>query len=210
MSLWLALVIAASTSYLLGNVNGSILISRLHEHDDVRLHGSGNAGFTNFFRNYGGIFSLVVFLLDGAKAAAACLMAGALLRPFGLQREGAMLGAVCVTLGHNFPAFLGFRGGKGVVCGFAAALVIDWRVALIVFLVFSAAYFVTQYVSLGSILAAFSYGVGFLILHWGNFWVCAGGVFLSLLALFMHRQNFFRLIRGEETKTHFFKRREQK
>lgn len=210
MSLWLSLVIAAAASYLLGNLNGSVLISRLHEHDDVRLHGSGNAGFTNFFRNYGGLVSLIVILVDGFKAAAACLISGALLRPFGLQAEGAVLGAVCVTLGHNFPALLGFRGGKGIVCGFASAIVIDWRVALIIFLVFSAFYLSTHYVSLASILAAFSFGAAFLVLHWGEFWICAGGVFLSLLAIFMHRQNLLRLLRGEETKTDFFHRREKK
>lgn len=114
MSLRLSLFIAAAVCYLLGNLNGSVLISRLHEHDDVRLHGSGNAGFTNFFRNYGGLFSLAVILVDGLKAAAACLIAGGLLRPFGLQTEGAMLGAICVTLGHNFPALLGFRGARAL------------------------------------------------------------------------------------------------
>ena len=210
MSLWLSLVISAAFSYLLGNLNGSVLISRLHEHDDVRLHGSGNAGFTNFFRNYGGLVSLIVILVDGLKAAAACLISGALLRPFGLQTEGAVLGAVSVTLGHNFPALLGFRGGKGIVCGFASAIVIDWRVALIIFLVFSAVYLSTHYVSLASILAAFSFGAAFLVLHRGEAWVRAGGVFLSLLAVFMHRQNLLRLLRGKETKTDFFHRRDKK
>lgn len=210
MSLWLSLFIAAAVCYLLGNLNGSVLISRLHEHDDVRLHGSGNAGFTNFFRNYGGLFSLAVILVDGLKAAAACLIAGGLLRPFGLQTEGAMLGAICVTLGHNFPALLGFRGGKGIVCGFVSAILIDWRVALVIFVVFAAVYFTTHYVSLASILAAFSFGAAFLVLHWGELWICAGGVTLALLALFMHRQNLARLLRGEETKTDFFHRRDSK
>ena len=210
MSLWLSLFIAAAVCYLLGNLNGSVLISRLRLHDDVRRHGSGNAGFTNFFRNYGGVISLVVILIDGLKAAAACLISGALLRSFGLQAEGAILGAVCVTLGHNFPALLGFRGGKGIVCGFASAIVIDWRVALMVFLVFAVIYFTTHYVSLASILAAFSFGAAFLMLHWGEFWICTGGVTLALLAIFMHRQNLARLLRGKETKTDFFHRRDGK
>lgn len=121
-----------------------------------------------------------------------------------------MLGAVCVTLGHNFPALLGFRGGKGIVCGFVSAIVIDWRIALIIFVVFAAVYFITHYVSLASILAAFSFGAAFLVLHWGDSWICAGGVALAMLAIFMHRQNLARLLRGEETKTDFFHRRDSK
>lgn len=210
MSLWLSLIIAAAVSYLLGNLNGSVIISRLHEHDDVRLHGSGNAGFTNFYRNYGGISSLVVFLVDGIKAAAACLISGALLRSFGLQSEGAMLGAVCVVLGHNFPALLGFRGGKGIICSFVAVIIIDWRVALVVFVVFAAIYLTTHYVSLASLLGAVTYGTAFLVLHWGQFWIAAGGVSLALLAIYMHRQNLIRLLRGEENKTDFFRRRDKK
>ena len=210
MSLWLSLILAAAVSYLLGNLNGSVLISRLRLHDDVRRHGSGNAGFTNFFRNYGGVISLVVILIDGLKAAAACLLSGALLKPFGLSSEGAILGAVFVTLGHNFPALLGFRGGKGIVCGFASAIVIDWRVALVVFLVFAVIYFTTHYVSLSSILGAVSFGAAFLVFHWGQFWVCTGSILLALLAIFMHRENLVRLLRGKETKTDFFHRRDGK
>lgn len=207
MRLWISLLIAAAASYLLGNLNGSVLISRLHQHDDVRLHGSGNAGFTNFFRNYGGLISLVVILVDGLKAAAACLISGALLRPYGLFSEGEVLGAIFVTLGHNFPALLGFRGGKGIVCGFAAAIVIDWRVAVVILAVFAIVYLATRYVSLASVLAAVSFGVSFLVLHREQPWICAGGVLIALLAIFMHRKNIARLLRGQEQQTDFFHRR---
>ena len=126
-----AIVLTALFSYLLGNLNGAILLSRLVEKDDVRRHGSGNAGFTNFFRNYGKATSLLVILIDGVKTALSCLLGGWLLGAYGLGTEGMLLGGLCATLGHDFPAFLGFRGGKGIVCGFAAALVTDWRIGLI-------------------------------------------------------------------------------
>lgn len=207
MRLWLALLISAVLSYLLGNINGSVLISRLHEHDDVRLHGSGNAGFTNFFRNYGGAISLLVMLVDFLKAVAACFLSGFLLKPFGLYAEGQMLGGIGVTLGHNFPVLLGFRGGKGIVCGLAVAIVLDWRIASVIVAVFLILYFATHYVSLGSVMAAISYCICFVLLHADRPWVAAGGVFLGLLALYMHRTNIVRLFHGMESKVDFFRRK---
>lgn len=209
MNLWFSITLTAIAGYFLGNLNGSVLMSRLLAHDDVRIHGSGNAGFTNFFRNYGGLGSLVVILLDGCKAAAACLIGGALLRPFGFYQEGMILGAIAVTLGHNFPALLGFRGGKGIVCGFASAIVIDWRVALMVLAIFAAVYFLTHYVSLSSVLGALSFGTGFLLFHPDQPYLIAGSILLAALAIFMHRENIRRLLRGEERKTDFFSRRKQ-
>lgn len=209
MNLWLSVSLTIAAGYLLGNLNGSVLMSRLLAHDDVRAHGSGNAGFTNFFRNYGGFGSLLVILLDGCKAAAACIIGGSLLSSFGLNREGMILGAIAVTLGHNFPALLGFRGGKGIVCGFASSIVIDWRVALLVLAVFAAVYFLTHYVSLSSILGALSFGIGFLLFHPNRPYLIAGALVLAVLAIFMHRDNIRRLLRGEERKTDFFGRREK-
>jgi len=207
MNLWLSIALTVAAGYLLGNLNGSVLMSRLLAHDDVRSHGSGNAGFTNFFRNYGGLGSLLVMLLDGCKAAAACLIGGALLKSFGLNQEGMILGAIAVTLGHNFPALLGFRGGKGIVCGFASAIVIDWRVALLVFAIFAAVYFLTRYVSLSSVLGAMGFGIGFVLFHPKQPYLIAGAILLAALAIFMHRENIRRLLRKEERKTDFFSRR---
>ena len=79
-----------------------------------------------------------------------------------------------------------------------------------VFVVFAAIYLTTHYVSLASLLGAVTYGTAFLVLHWGQFWIAAGGVSLALLAIYMHRQNLIRLLRGEENKTDFFRRRDKK
>lgn len=191
-------------SYLLGNLNGAVLISRLL-HDDVRSHGSGNAGFTNFFRSYGGLVSLAVFAIDAAKAAAACLL-GQYLLGADHALEGAVLGAVCVGLGHDFPALLGFRGGKGIVCGFFSALVLDWRVALVTLAAFLLVYFLTHYVSLGSITGAVALGVSFALWHWERPWAVAGCAVMCIVAVYMHRENIRRLIRGTEQKTDFFRK----
>lgn len=196
--------------YLLGGINGAILLSKLVEKDDVRRHGSGNAGFTNFFRNYGKRTSLLVILIDAAKAAASCLLGGWLLGKYGLGTEGMLLGGLAATLGHDFPAFLSFRGGKGIVCGFAAALVTDWRVGLILLAVFALVYFLTHYVSLASVLCALGFFVSFWLFYPGRPFVLILSGCLSALAIFLHRENIGRLVRGQERKTYFFKRGETK
>ena len=196
--------------YLLGGINGAILLSKLVEKDDVRRHGSGNAGFTNFFRNYGKRTSLLVILIDAAKAAVSCLLGGWLLGKYGLRTEGLLLGGLAATLGHDFPAFLGFRGGKGIVCGFATALVTDWRVGLILLAVFALVYFLTHYVSLASELCALGFFVSFWLFYPGRPFVLILSGCLSALAIFLHRENIGRLVRGQERKTYFFKRGETK
>ena len=207
----LAILLTVVLSYLLGNINGAILLSRLVEKDDVRNHGSGNAGFTNFFRNYGRSTSLLVILIDGLKAALSCLLGGWLLGKYGLRTEGMLLGGLCASLGHDFPAFLGFRGGKGIVCGFVTGLVTDWRVGLILLVLFAVTYFLTKLVSLASMVCAVAFGILFAVFYPGHTFVIVMAVFMALLTIFLHRTNLQRLVKGQETKTDFFKKRgEQK
>ena len=201
--MWFSILIGMLVSYLLGNLNGAVCMSALH-HDDVRSHGSGNAGLTNFIRNYGVGQAIYVILIDAGKAALACILTGLLLRPFGLYAEGTALGGLAVMLGHNFPALLGFKGGKGILSGLFIALVVDWRIALIILGVFLAAYLLTQYVSLGSVLAAVAFVVSFAALHTDNLTVMICGIVMGSLAVFMHRGNIVRLIKGEERKTNLF------
>ena len=198
--MWIPILITALVSYLLGNLNGAICMSKLLEKDDVRNHGSGNAGLTNFLRSYGGWKTLLVILMDMGKAVLACLLGRYLLEGYGYGLEGAMLAAVSVSLGHDFPALLGFRGGKGILCGFTVALMLDWRVALILLGVFAVVFALTQYVSLSSVLAAAAFCVAFCVFYWGRPWVAAGGVFLGVLAIAMHHANIVRLCKGTENK----------
>lgn len=198
-------VIAALACYFLGNHNGAICVSAMLG-DDVREHGSGNAGLTNFIRNYGVGRSALVIVIDVCKALLACLLAERMLSPYGLALEGRVLGGACVMLGHDFPALQGFRGGKGILSGWFVAWMVDWRIGLMIGIVFFAVYLLTQYVSLGSVLAAVTFGVGFVIFHYDNLFVCLGGIFISALTVFMHRGNIARLVKGEERKTNLFKK----
>lgn len=197
------ILIAALGCYLLGNHNGAISVSVMMG-DDVRSHGSGNAGLTNFIRNYGAGRALTVIAIDAGKAILACLLAGMLFEPYGYELEGRVLGGICVMLGHDFPALQGFKGGKGILSGLFIALCIDWRIALLIVLVFFSAYLLTQYVSLGSVLAAIAFGVGFAIFHHDNLFALTGGIFMAALTVFMHRENIARLLKGQERKTNLF------
>ena len=202
----LPILLTVVIGYFLGNLNGSVLISRLLQKDDVRRHGSGNAGFTNFFRSYGGTSSLFVIVIDAVKAVAACLIGGWLLGRHGFRLEGTALAGLAVSLGHDFPALFHFQGGKGIVCGFAVILTIDWRMGLLVGLTFLVVYLLTQYVSLASVSGAVCYGLCFLIAYRTQPIVMALGLAMAALAIFMHRTNIVRLLNGTESKTNFFKR----
>lgn len=197
------LIVTALVCYFLGNHNGAICVSAML-HDDVRSHGSGNAGLTNFIRSYGTGRALLVILIDVGKAVLACLIAGIALAPFGYELEGRVLGGVCVMLGHDFPALQGFRGGKGILSGWFIAWMVDWRIGGMIFVVFALVYGLTRYVSLASVLAAVTFGLGFGLFHWNNTLVLIGGVFMSLLTIFMHRGNISRLLKGQERKTNLF------
>lgn len=198
--MWLPILITIFVSYLLGNLNGAICMSKLLEKDDVRDHGSGNAGLTNFLRSYGGWKTMLVVVMDMGKAVVACLLGRYMFQRYGYGLEGAMLAAVAVSLGHDFPALLGFRGGKGILCGFTVALMLDWRIALILLGVFAVVFAITRYVSLSSILAAAGFCVSFCAFHWERPWVATGGVFLGALAIVMHKANIVRLCKGTENK----------
>lgn len=206
--MWFSIVIAALVCYFLGNHNGAICVSHMLG-DDVRSHGSGNAGLTNFVRNYGIRRAVLVIAIDVGKAVLACLIAGVVLEPYGYGLEGRVLGGVCVMLGHDFPALQGLRGGKGILSGWFIAWMVDWRIGLLIGVVFFSVYFITRYVSLGSVLAAIAFGISMIVLYWGNPYVMIGGGFMGALTVFQHRGNIVRLCKGQERKTNLLSKGEK-
>ena len=208
--MWMQLLITVVVCYFLGNLNGAFLMYKLFAHEDIRKSGSGNAGLTNFMRKFGPSKGIWVLVIDIGKAVLACLVGRFLFAPLGYAKEGLMLGALAVSLGHDFPVFLGFHGGKGIVCGFSVALCADWRCALIILAVFAVSLYATRYVSLSSILGAAAFCVSFAVLHWSEPVMAVIGVLIGLLAIFMHRPNIKRLMAGTEKKATFSKFKKQK
>ena len=198
--IWVAAVIA----YFCGCFNGAVIVSKYILRDDVRNHGSGNAGLTNFYRTFGGPLTLVVILTDVLKAVVAILVAKALFGAFVLSEPVVMTfakywGGLFCLLGHMFPCMFGFKGGKGILSGGTVALMIDWRVALVVWGGFLVLAVLTKYVSLGSVwaAAAFPFATWFV---YGDVVLAVMGLSMGGLVLYMHRGNVKRLLNGTESK----------
>lgn len=208
--MWYSILITVLVGYLLGNLNGAVLMSNLLAHEDVRSHGSGNAGLTNFARNYGGLGSLGVIAVDGGKAVLACLLGGLLLEQYVGRTGGMAIGGLALMVGHDFPALLGFKGGKGILSGCLIAFTVDWRIGAIILGIFAALYLITNYVSLGSVVASAAFGVCFILFHQDDLVVMLCGAVMGVLAVFMHRGNILRLIKGQERKTNLFKKGSKK
>ena len=174
---------AMAAAYALGCVNGSILVSKYIFGDDIRNHGSGNAGLTNFYRTFGTKGVVGVLLSDILKAVIAVLLGGFVFGYFfGLPMVGKLAATSFVLLGHMYPVTFHFHGGKGVLSGVSALMVIDWRVALLALAVFLLTFVVCLWL--------FYHNVCFEVL---------GAVPAGLL-IFAHRSNIKRLLHGTENK----------
>lgn len=200
----LKILLAALAGYLLGGCNGAIVISSVFLKDDVRGHGSGNAGLTNFYRAYGGPLTLLVIVIDLLKVMLACWIGGALLQSTGYLAEGQMLGGTAAIVGHMYPVYFRFHGGKGILSTAALAIYMDWRIFVVLFSIFLIVVIFTHYVSLGSILAAGLLPVAYCVCFWGHWFI----LLLSLvgwLDVVKHRKNIRRLFSGTESKFSFSK-----
>ena len=214
MTILLFFAIAAG-GFLLGGLNGAIIASRLVYKDDIREHGSGNAGLTNFHRTYGGRAIFLVILIDILKAGIPVVLGGTLLAEhaaFSIVEDrlviGRLVGGLFAMLGHAYPWLYGFRGGKGALTTVAAFLFIDWRVALICFAIFVLVVLLSRYVSLGSVIAGIALPIVFAFRpDTGVVSICIVAIF-GLFIVYRHRENLIRLTRGEERKLNFKRKSE--
>ncbi len=198
--LWL--VISAIVGYLLGSINGAVLISKIFYGSDIRSHGSGNAGTTNMLRTFGKKAAAGTFLVDLLKGVVAALLCGFFVSFVGSKigyDMGACVGGAFAILGHNWPLYFGFKGGKGVLTSFAVLVVLTPLSALCALGVFIIVVAISRYVSLGSILAALTLP-GFTWLFAGFTPVFYLGLVAAVLLIARHHANIGRLIRGTESK----------
>lgn len=198
------LLLCMVVPYLLGSINTSIILSKALYHDDIRNHGSGNAGATNALRTYGKKFGALTFLGDFFKAVIATLFGSLLL-------SGTLGGAIAglfVMIGHMFPIFYNFKGGKGVACAAAVVLFLEPISFLILFVFFMIIVLGTKYVSLGSCMSIALFPVIASMIQ--NLYVAffsqtlgaipVVGVLMAVLVIYMHRANIKRLLNGTESK----------
>lgn len=201
MSVVFTVALTLLVSYLLGCFNGSVMTSHFIIRDDVRQHGSGNAGLTNFYRTYGARYALCVIICDMGKTVLACLIGGYLMHwVVGDWTLGLLIAGIGCELGHMFPVFFGLRGGKGILSGGVLVLLLDWRVALIAWGLFAVLWLTTRYVSLGSIAATASMPVSVFLLMGHNWLYTVLSAAIAALVIWCHRGNIQRLLTGTEKK----------
>ena len=201
-------VLTAIVSYVVAAVNPAIVLSRLVYHSDVRKEGSGNPGFTNFHRVYGGKLSWLVFVLDIGKCVAVSLVAGLVFAPayFSTRALGAAYAGVFALLGHTYPVFYRFKGGKGFLVTFALLWVLDWRAGLVATAVMLTVLPLSGFMSLSSILTLLAGAVTLIIvkIHTPALFLTFGAV---LLVIWRHRSNIARLVAGTEKMFSFRKKK---
>lgn len=201
MSVVFTVALTLLVSYLLGCFNGSVMTSHFIIRDDVRQHGSGNAGLTNFYRTYGARYALCVIVCDMGKTVLACLIGGYLMHwVVGDWTLGLLIAGIGCELGHMFPVFFGLRGGKGILSGGVLVLMLDWRVALIAWGLFAVLWLTTRYVSLGSVAATASMPVSVFFLLGHNWLYTVLSAAIAALVIWCHRGNIQRLLSGTEKK----------
>ncbi len=203
VTLLITCISVALAAYLVSGLNPAIVLSHALYHEDIRDKGSGNPGFTNFNRVYGKT-AWIVFILDVGKGLLLCWAGAFLFKRIGLPFQlGASYAGFFAMLGHCYPVWYRFKGGKGFLVAVAAIFLMDWRIALIATAVLCATLFTIKYMSLSTMLAAASCPPLFFVFGYKSVWVpviCTASV---LLLIFRHKENITRLVKGTEKKFSF-------
>lgn len=205
-------LLTAVIAYFCGCFNGAVIVSKYILHDDVRGHGSGNAGLTNFYRTFGGPLTVVVILTDVLKAVVALLAGAALARSMVADTEalgvlGKYWAGVFCLLGHMFPCVFHFKGGKGILSGGTIVWMLDWRIAVLVWGSFLILAILTRYVSLGSISTGILFPVGTWFVY-GEPLLLVLSIIIGGLIVWKHRGNIRRLLAGNESKFTLHRKKE--
>jgi glycerol-3-phosphate acyltransferase PlsY len=192
-------ILSITIAYLLGSIPFGYLLVRIFRNQDIREQGSGNIGATNVARSGAKGLGLATLLLDCGKAYAGVIIARDLIASG--NYDIAVAAAVAAILGHVFPVWLGFRGGKGVASALGVFLALTWPSGIAIFLVFLIVFALTRYVSLASIIGSASFPFfGFHFVHPWTPMVTFGFLFIPLLIIVKHHDNIRRLLNGTENR----------
>lgn len=201
---WLITIISALAiilvPYFLGSINFGIIISKLFHGEDIREYGSGNAGMTNMLRTYGKRDAVITLAGDAIKAVVAVILGKIL---FGIT-GGYIAGFFCI-IGHAFPCYYHFKGGKGVVVTAATVAVIDWRIFLILFALFVLMVAAFRFISLGSVTCMLVFPLLVQAMDLGLKINMFLSVTIAALVIYLHRENIKRIYQGKESKLSFSK-----
>ena len=194
-------IISSLIGYLLGSISTSILVGKLIGKIDIREHGSGNAGATNTLRVLGKKAAIFVVLGDALKGALSIGIAKIICVSFSVDNNLPLYFAgFFAVIGHNFPLYFGFKGGKGVLTSIITILTLDWKIGLIALIFALLIMATTQYVSLGSCLGAILVMILALVLRWDDVYFIILCLVLGILVIVKHKSNIKRLLNGTESK----------
>lgn len=182
-------------AYLIGSINSSIIISKLWKKVDIRNFGSGNAGATNTLRTLGKGPAVLVVLGDALKGIIAVILG----RILG-DEIGGMIAGIAVVIGHNWPVFFGFKGGKGILTSAVVILMVTPQIGWVIVATSILIIIFTRYVSLGSIVGAVMLPMIVTLVKPADMKLISFSAILAVLAIFRHRSNIKRLLHGTESK----------
>lgn len=206
LSTALCTILCILLPYLLGSVNFALVISKIFYKDDIRKYGSGNAGMTNMLRTYGKGAALFTLLCDMLKAVFSVWFG---IFVFGIL-GGYIAGLFCI-IGHSFPIYFKFKGGKGVATTAAMILTLDPICFCALFVLFIFIVLLTRYVSLGSIMCMLLYPIlTYRLSTWDSGFPVLISFFVAAFVIFMHRENIVRLLNHSENKISFSKNKDKK
>jgi len=189
-------LLTALASYLIGSFSSAYVLGKVFLKKDIRNYGSGNAGTTNAVRVFGKKIGAITFILDMLKGVLAVYIGGRL-----LGYEGKIIAGIFAVIGHNWPIFFKFKGGRGIATSFGVLISLYWPIAILSFIFFIVVVAITRYVSLGSILCAILVPIlGILIKKPFDRLYVIATVILAIMAIFRHRDNIRRLMQGQEFK----------
>ena len=197
---YLVFIIIAIAGYLFGSISFALIVGKLMYNTDVREKGSKSAGATNVLRTLGKKAAIIVTIGDISKGIIAYLV-GSYIGGFAGNNElGALIGGFSAILGHNYPIYFNFKGGKGVLTSLALVLMLNWKASVIALAVFVILLLIFRYVSLASLVATFTNVVLLCIFMWDKPVYCITAILAGALIFIKHKSNIKRLISGTESK----------
>lgn len=198
---WYQVLISVAIAYLLGSFQTSYIIGKLIKKVDIRDYGSGNPGATNAIRVFGTKFGMLVLIIDALKGALSIVVPKFLFGGTDIAAE--LLIGIFTIIGHNYPFYMGFKGGKGVAASIGIILMIDWRAFVFAGIPALVILLVTRTMSVASLSFEFLSFIAFFVIYFTDkslFWIVITAAFYPLMSFYRHRKNIINLIEGNEKK----------
>lgn len=209
MRVTLEIIAVLIASYLIGSITTGDVVARIKK-VNLRSHGSGNVGATNAFRTMGSVSGIIVLVGDTLKGVIAVLLGNLIGKIPGIGIDLNILAGICAIVGHNWPVFAKFKGGKGIAVTLGVAIAMTPNILIILIPLWVIVFVSFGYVSLASLVTAFFYPLAVYLFYPTDIYKLFFAIFVAIMAIYRHKANIARLIKGEEHKILYQKKKESK